>query len=432
MKHTSSKLTAEEIALDFLEVFQNSYPEKPSWQLIEPFANKIKEYASQSEVTEVSEHDINKNVMQIIEDCCTEIGVNTTSIREGITEYIRSLLSHQTKAETKSAEELWNQYAKSYMLHPSCDDIYKTLISKEKFLEAFASQSKQQKSKEASIKFLSHLVDVAWGEAYEDGQVPSTGTVKSIIEKAVSSFDPNDIFLVQIENLFTSVSPSVVEQVTEDDKTLYDKLTKIFDECTVQRAPHLPEVILHDKVKDKIIELFKTKATTDQEIKDVVESMMPNLSEFQYHGHALGFGISCYKKALSSPVLKDQGKEPDGWIFNGRVYKSLDELKAQTMHEGNQPKAFYFSPPKIEGKEPKKPLSEITDEDAIEVSNIVFPNLSKISNKVSIGKDIVSEHYRFCFADYLKVFQYLQSKNYELPIYFSKVEEEKGGDDGQN
>ncbi len=47
-------------------------------------------------------------------------------------------------------------------------------------------------SRDCPEAFLLHLIDVAWGCAYEDGQVPSTPYAKKIIDKAFATYDGDD------------------------------------------------------------------------------------------------------------------------------------------------------------------------------------------------------------------------------------------------
>lgn len=126
----------------------------------------------------------------------------------------------------------------------------------------------------------------------------------------------------------------------------------------------------------------RPKQVTEEEIRDYLVKEMtgsnlpPDFRNAAIYGGKLAVK---YLNSLSSPVLKDQGKEP------------------------------------------KKPLSEITDEDRNAFAEIVGSlNDDHLANALINGTKYVMD-----WKTSLELFQYLQSKNYELPIYFSKVEEEK-------
>jgi hypothetical protein len=83
--------------------------------------------------------------------------------------------------------------------------------------------------------------------------------------------------------------------------------------------------------------------------------------------------------------------------------------------------------------EPIRQLSEITDQDAIEVAKIcdIHQEDGKIENgMIAAGKTIANElkeggtnRYGLTITDVVKAYQYLQSRNYQLPVYYT----EKGG-----
>ena len=43
-------------------------------------------------------------------------------------------------------------------------------------------------------------------------------------------------------------------------------------------------------------------------------------------------------------LLPQEQVTPDGYIFEGRLYTTVDELKGQTFSDGNSPVAVYFIP----------------------------------------------------------------------------------------
>ena len=52
--------------------------------------------------------------------------------------------------------------------------------------------------------------------------------------------------------------------------------------------------------------------------------------------------MSNNKKGLPNPgEVNKHVVNPAGWLFNGRFYKSLDDLAGRTMSEGNEPVPLY-------------------------------------------------------------------------------------------
>lgn len=62
-----------------------------------------------------------------------------------------------------------------------------------------------------------------------------------------------------------------------------------------------------------------------------------------------------------------------------------------------------------------KPLSAITDEDAIEVAKITQENESY--HNAGVGKMVVKGKWKFNMEKYFFIHQFLQSKGYDLPNY---------------
>jgi hypothetical protein len=81
-----------------------------------------------------------------------------------------------------------------------------------------------------------------------------------------------------------------------------------------------------------------------------------------------------------------------------------------------------FSLPLESKEEEKKPLSNITDEDAIEVAKILKPN-DEHTHDPEYGKMYARQLFGGVMYSVDKCFalqSFLQSKNYELPIFYTK------------
>ncbi len=153
------------------------------------------------------------------------------------------------------------------------------------------------------------------------------------------------------------------------------------------------------------------------------------------------------KRALkilsSSPLSNKEQEVKDGFekLLENEIQFQGDLLKGDTGNKYKKREAQIhtldwcirnyaeFVSPSVKSKEPLKPLSEITDEDAIEATSLLgfdfiptpYKNEKEFVIKLfSIGEKATHKIHALTI---MAVYQHLQSKGYELPVYFSPSNE---------
>jgi len=115
-------------------------------------------------------------------------------------------------------------------------------------------------------------------------------------------------------------------------------------------------------------------------------------------------------EGLPSKKLKGQLKEIDiGMVdsFIGVLLENETDVSNHTNYNTDQCKLIL------------KPLSDITDEDALEVANICRWNHLMESSRIVQAKELLGRFWNgqtnLSGWDWIKIYQYLQSKGYDLP-----------------
>lgn len=189
--------------------------------------------------------------------------------------------------------------------------------------------------------------------------------------------------------------------------------------------------------------------------KEQIDSIERYLFEIENNYLNLSSKFKKIREILSSPVSSEKDKEPYGWVngldFFKKGHRNLpDSLKDKAVPVYFSPvlsnrigleelrgdfiqwvwgngkisadQVFdWFLPHLSISDEEKKPIEEITDEDAIEVDKIINPEYITVSNYYTVtrGKIWVSDLFKgLKVQNSINVYQYLQSKNYQLPKFY--------------
>ena len=118
-------------------------------------------------------------------------------------------------------------------------------------------------------------------------------------------------------------------------------------------------------------------------------------------------GHLCKSHLKKESLLPQEQVTPDGYIFQGRLFTTVDEIKGQTFSDGNSPVAIYFMPQKQVKVDAGESEKEFTDVDIDE-------RASAWAKKVSISDISTGVHAR----DYKQGFKDCQflSKNNQVEV----------------